>query len=240
VFQPLLFAGQYVDVETAAYENDGVTVHRPGIVLNGYRTYDPFGGSYVQPDPYMPVSRSSYGYADGSPVSKQDPFGLMAKLKCELDTSGSSQPNESNENISMVDKCRWVDDGGGHTGGGGNGPGDRVGVGSITTPAPRWKGEVKYYPTHLVQTCAALRKLFDDAYNKCLNAGMAADSDPNYRGTCHCNGGGVHLTAEDVTASGCAEMEDDGVWECHLAPPEECEIVPFYLDNYEMLCPPWP
>jgi hypothetical protein len=31
IFQPLLHAGQYQDVETTAYENDGVTIHRPGL-----------------------------------------------------------------------------------------------------------------------------------------------------------------------------------------------------------------
>lgn len=48
VFQPILFAGQYKDDETSAWHNDGVTRHRPGVVLNGYRTYDPWIGGYLQ------------------------------------------------------------------------------------------------------------------------------------------------------------------------------------------------
>ena len=62
VFQPILFAGQYKDTETAAYLNDGTTVHRPGLALNGFRTYDAFTGSYLQVDPLAPETRSSYGY----------------------------------------------------------------------------------------------------------------------------------------------------------------------------------
>ena len=65
VYQPLLFAGQYQDQETASFRSDGTTLHQPGLVLNGFRTYDPFTGSYLQVDPlvagylevvtYMPI-----------------------------------------------------------------------------------------------------------------------------------------------------------------------------------------
>jgi RHS repeat-associated protein len=76
VYQPLLFAGQYVDAETAAYENDGVTVHRPGVALNGYRTFDAFAGSYLQVDPMASETRSSYLYVWSDPVGGSDRLGL--------------------------------------------------------------------------------------------------------------------------------------------------------------------
>jgi RHS repeat-associated protein len=76
VFQPILFAGQYQDRETAAYENDGVTVHRPGLALNGLRTYDPFVGGYLQVDGAVNQTWNSYGYANGNPVGRTDPAGL--------------------------------------------------------------------------------------------------------------------------------------------------------------------
>ena len=76
VFQPILFAGQYQDRETAAYENDGITVHRPGLALNGLRTYDPFVGGYLQVDGAVNQTWSSYGYATGNPVGRTDPAGL--------------------------------------------------------------------------------------------------------------------------------------------------------------------
>jgi RHS repeat-associated protein len=79
VYQPILFAGQYIDRETASYLNDGVTMYRPGLVLNGFRTYDPFTGSYLQPDPLVAQTWNAYGYADGNPVGKIDPYGLKPR-----------------------------------------------------------------------------------------------------------------------------------------------------------------
>ncbi|MDX2087039.1 MAG: hypothetical protein SFX73_04270, partial [Kofleriaceae bacterium] len=49
VFQPVLHAGQYQDIETVALLSDGATVHRPGLAQDGLRTYDPFSGNYLQP-----------------------------------------------------------------------------------------------------------------------------------------------------------------------------------------------
>jgi RHS repeat-associated protein len=72
VYQPILFAGQYEDNETAAYENDGLTIHRPGVALNGFRTYDPSVGQYLQLDPLVDQSRSSYVYVDSNPVGRDD------------------------------------------------------------------------------------------------------------------------------------------------------------------------
>jgi len=51
------------DTEAAAYENDGVTVHRPGLALNGFRTYDPFVGAYVQPSTLVGGTFTTYVYA---------------------------------------------------------------------------------------------------------------------------------------------------------------------------------
>ena len=79
VFQPLLFAGQYKDNETVALLNDGATIHRPGVVLNGFRTYDPFIGGYLQVDPLLDQSLSSYGYVWSDPIGKTDPMGLMGR-----------------------------------------------------------------------------------------------------------------------------------------------------------------
>ena len=75
-YQPIVFAGQYRDPETAAYLEDGVTVYRPGLVLNGHRTYDPFTGAYLQLDPAITDTWSAYAYADNNPVGLSDPDGL--------------------------------------------------------------------------------------------------------------------------------------------------------------------
>jgi RHS repeat-associated protein len=79
VFQPILFAGQYKDVETVAWQNDGSTAHRPGVVLNGYRTYDPFTGSYLQVDPMVDSTWSTYVYVNSDPVGKKDPSGRVSE-----------------------------------------------------------------------------------------------------------------------------------------------------------------
>ncbi len=80
VFQPILFAGQYQDSETMAPLDDGTTVHRPGIALNGFRTYDPWTGSYLQVDPLVDSTWSTYVYADSDPVGKADDSGLSVCL----------------------------------------------------------------------------------------------------------------------------------------------------------------
>jgi RHS repeat-associated protein len=78
VYQPIAFAGQYVDGETASYLDDGTTRYRPGLVLNGFRTYDPFTGGFLQLDPLVEQTWNAYGYADGNPVGRSDPSGLKA------------------------------------------------------------------------------------------------------------------------------------------------------------------
>ncbi|MBA3406244.1 MAG: RHS repeat-associated core domain-containing protein [Gemmatimonadaceae bacterium] len=77
VFQPILFAGQYKDDETIAWQNDGVTRHRPGVVANGFRTYDPWTGSYLQVDPVVDSTWSSYVYVNSNPVGALDPLGFI-------------------------------------------------------------------------------------------------------------------------------------------------------------------
>jgi RHS repeat-associated protein len=79
IFQPLVFAGQYRDDETVAWQNDGVTVARPALVWNHARTYDPFTGGYLQVDPKLPQTWSGYGYADGNPVGYVDPTGKITR-----------------------------------------------------------------------------------------------------------------------------------------------------------------
>ncbi|MDB4955979.1 MAG: rhsA [Myxococcales bacterium] len=78
VYQPILFAGQYQDIETIAYENDGATIHRPALALNGFRTYDPFVGGYLQLDPMVDKTWSSYGYVNSDPIGSSDPHGLVS------------------------------------------------------------------------------------------------------------------------------------------------------------------
>nr|HEX4315401.1 RHS repeat-associated core domain-containing protein [Kofleriaceae bacterium] len=82
VFQPVLFAGQYQDVETTAFETDGATIHRPGLALNGFRTYDPFIGGYLQTDPMVAQTWSSYVYVDSDPVGARDELGLDCGNEC--------------------------------------------------------------------------------------------------------------------------------------------------------------
>jgi RHS repeat-associated protein len=89
VFQPILFAGQYKDDETTAWQNDGLTRHRPGLVLNGFRTYDPWVGSYLQVDPLSKTTWSSFVYVWSNPVNKYDPSGLM----------------QAENSVSCVDAC---------------------------------------------------------------------------------------------------------------------------------------
>jgi hypothetical protein len=45
------------------------------MVLNGYRTYDTFVGSYLQIDPLIDSTWSTYVYVESNPVGKSDPTG---------------------------------------------------------------------------------------------------------------------------------------------------------------------
>lgn len=135
VYQPIVFAGQYQDAETAAYLDDLVTVHRPGLVLNGHRTYDPFTGSYLQLDPMVKDTWSPYAYADGNPVGESDPTGLATKT-CIAWTCGGAGGNGSVIEVSCTcsqyEQPANFDFPRGHDGGnrpGGRDPGDRAGGG---------------------------------------------------------------------------------------------------------------
>ena len=138
IYQPLLFAGQYEDAETIAYENDGATIHRPGLALNGHRTYDPFVGGYLQVDPLADRTRSSYVYVDSNPVGGRDPTGLAMKLNCEWGSTAVSGWYEGFETIYVTAQwnCSVSDDGMGDGGTGGGSTSTSTGGSSTTTPTP--------------------------------------------------------------------------------------------------------
>jgi RHS repeat-associated protein len=75
VYQPLRFPGQLVEPETTAWVDFGDPA-RPPLHDNHYRVYDPFTGMYLQTDPEIARTWSSYGYAENDPVAKTDPLGL--------------------------------------------------------------------------------------------------------------------------------------------------------------------
>jgi hypothetical protein len=89
VYQPLLFAAQYNDPETAEWLSDGSSMYAPGVVLDGNRTYDPWAGSYVQVDPYVGETRSSYVYANDNPLTAHMiPSGIQDQQgEFDFDTS---------------------------------------------------------------------------------------------------------------------------------------------------------
>jgi len=76
IFQPLLFPGQYQDLETFTLD-DYTIFDKPALALNTRRTYDPFTGGYVQLDPMQENTRSGYVYADSNPVGSSDSTGLQ-------------------------------------------------------------------------------------------------------------------------------------------------------------------
>lgn len=60
----LRYAGQYADVETGLYQN-------------GFRTYDPTTGRYLESDPIgLDGGLNTYAYAGGNPIRYTDPLGL--------------------------------------------------------------------------------------------------------------------------------------------------------------------
>ena len=62
----LRLPGQYYDEETGLHDN-------------GFRTYDPLSGNYLQPDPLgYPDGPDPYRYAGGDPINRIDPAGLYA------------------------------------------------------------------------------------------------------------------------------------------------------------------
>jgi filamentous hemagglutinin len=49
-----------------------------GIVAMGARVYDPYTGTFTQPDPIQGGGANAYGYTDGDPVNETDLSGDMA------------------------------------------------------------------------------------------------------------------------------------------------------------------
>jgi RHS repeat-associated protein len=76
VFQPFRFPGQLVDHDTTAWA-DFEDPARPPLHDNHHRVYDPFTGMYLQTDPEIARTWSSYGYAGNDPVAKVDPTGKI-------------------------------------------------------------------------------------------------------------------------------------------------------------------
>jgi hypothetical protein len=68
IYQPVLFAGQIQDPETVAWQNNGTTMHRPGLALAQGRSYDPFVGAHIQVDQRAPSSWSPYIFLKNNPV----------------------------------------------------------------------------------------------------------------------------------------------------------------------------
>ena len=72
---PLRFPGQILDADT-------------GLVFNGWRTYVPQWGRYLESDPIgLAGGINTYAYADGSPTTKTDPLGL-ATFICKRPLGG--------------------------------------------------------------------------------------------------------------------------------------------------------
>ncbi len=123
IFQPLGLRGQFYDWDTYAANDSNVT-YEPGLVLNGHRMYDAFTGAYLQLDPLVQGTRSSYVYADSNPVGISDPSGLAPRLECDWVTSAYGNGNTIWVNDEWA--CDIIDDGrndpsGGSTGTGGGG-----------------------------------------------------------------------------------------------------------------------
>ena len=115
VYQPILFAGQYQDTETTTYQNDAATVHRPGIAVNGFRTYDPFTGTYLQMDPLVEGTWDPYVYAGSDPVGASDRTGLCTHTK-----TGDTVSEKCDEDGGDGGDTTTSVEGGGPFGGGGD------------------------------------------------------------------------------------------------------------------------
>lgn len=76
---PLLFAGQYTDVES-------------GLQYLRARYYDPASGQFLTRDPASIGTRQPYLYASGNPINKTDPTGLDDGDDDDDDSGGSGAP----------------------------------------------------------------------------------------------------------------------------------------------------
>jgi RHS repeat-associated protein len=126
IYQPILFMGQYKDDETVALQDDHATVHRPEIVLNGFRSYDPWTGLYLQVDPLVDSTWNTYVYVNGNPVGRKDPSGLAINIGLSIHLFGLHwSVVETTPGLSCADINEFDEDplecgfGGGGGGGGG-------------------------------------------------------------------------------------------------------------------------
>lgn len=243
VFQPILFAGQFQDSETAVYQNDGTTRHRPGLAHNGFRTYDPFTGSYLQVDPLASRSWSTYVYVDSNPVGQKDPSGLMIRKKC---TSGHLSDEDYPGMIVVNGTQCWPEEDGSGDGGPGQGEdlphghhgsdGVPTGGHSVTQPAkgPWWEKYGEQRPAKRQWnsiTCGELSQTVAAAGSLCVTA--IADS---LRHDCFCKVSGGDWTYEGLkTKDDCflAEQGNASVT-CNFG---ECRDYHIARDGYEQVCP---
>jgi RHS repeat-associated protein len=81
----LRFPGQHFDEETRVRFWNANEGHyqslRPALHDNRHRVYDPFLGTYLQADPLLARSWSSYEYARSNPVMRTDRLGL--EVECD-------------------------------------------------------------------------------------------------------------------------------------------------------------
>jgi RHS repeat-associated protein len=61
-----------------------------GIVAMGARVYDPYTGTFTQPDPILGGGANAYGYANGDPVNHTDLSGKTVSPACAYGKSGWS------------------------------------------------------------------------------------------------------------------------------------------------------
>lgn len=117
-YQPVLFPGQMIDAETTAYRDDGTTVHRPALVLNGNRTYDAFTGSHLQVSLSPSEIETNYTYARTNPpaTSGRPEMGSSELVigpdgnffDCDSTTSTSVHIKGVGEVISINTTCRQL------------------------------------------------------------------------------------------------------------------------------------
>lgn len=197
VFQPILFAGQYKDDETIAWQNDGTTRHRPGVVLNGYRTYDPWTGSYLQVDPLVDSTWSTYIYVNSDPVGKSDPDGrritVTLTVSAGFPVSGTFCWRDGSWGIEVDAGCLWgFDDDEWRFGG----------TQSVPCPLP-------YHPCDLSPNCTRCKDgcnvIFDLEVCACIRNG---EGDPSF-----C------ATNEQFARKACMERCKD-MGQCHFVDDE--------------------
>ncbi len=106
-YQPLRFPGQYYDAETEAVTVSGGgtrQVVRPGLADNRFRVYDSFTGSYLQVDPLVTSTQTSYTYVHNDPVNQRDPSGLADQ---EGALSIGACPENATSHGTLTDADGW-------------------------------------------------------------------------------------------------------------------------------------